>query len=472
MQDSICRIDILISSMLILQGGHCCIVIKPIVKNCQNLAKKVFPLAFLNVYAIVLTVYKNLMQRENIMSVNVKSNYKAALDLHKKWFLESSVMPLDGKLGIAERVLLTANNTAAEKAMSSFPAWRIFENGCILEQRRADCCFETAYYFLRRYQIFNEPHDREICSNMLNYLYCRSGMLSRNPNTTTCDLGVWNWSDIRWTPAIWFDDNAWCIMLALAIAEADAEFDKKYDMKKHALEGAAAIAAGFERQWPKDYKYDPSSGKMPWAGNLALPHWGALAACALSCAMNEEKDEELLQRYRNIDKTYFDFITAELDNLNFSELSYSLLYLGWSQKYHLSQEKKNLGIKIRQKLLDNCDKTSLSLPSTHYEAPNGAALADLIYTMNWFYTAMTVFEQKFPSEAGSKWLADFSEFLIRIQDKSAQAELAGCWRGMYDIDNASWGGGDCYEGGANSIYTGWTNAPLGWSLLDCSVMFK
>ena len=33
---------------------------------------------------------------------------------------------------------------------------------------------------------------------------------------------------------------------------------------------------------------------------------------------------------------------------------------------------------------------------------------------------------------------------------------------QHDIDMStnSWGGGNCYEGGADSIYTGWTNAPI------------
>ena len=63
---------------------------------------------------------------------------KNALELHKKWLLESGIMPDNGKLGIAERVLITENNSAAEKAMSSFPAWTYFGNGCFLEQRRAE----------------------------------------------------------------------------------------------------------------------------------------------------------------------------------------------------------------------------------------------------------------------------------------------------------------------------------------------
>jgi len=40
--------------------------------------------------------------------------------------------------------------------------------------------------------------------------------------------------------------------------------------------------------------------------------------------------------------------------------------------------------------------------------------------------------------------------------------LHGCWRGMYDMKMKKWGGGNCFEGGADSIYTGWTNAPIPW----------
>jgi len=31
---------------------------------------------------------------------------------------------------------------------------------------------------------------------------------------------------------------------------------------------------------------------------------------------------------------------------------------------------------------------------------------------------------------------------------------------MFDLNANSWGGGDRFEGGAGSIYTGWTNAPI------------
>jgi hypothetical protein len=35
----------------------------------------------------------------------------------------------------------------------------------------------------------------------------------------------------------------------------------------------------------------------------------------------------------------------------------------------------------------------------------------------------------------------------------------------YDSRIGSWGGGDLFEGGGGSIYTGWTNAPIALNLL-------
>ena len=56
--------------------------------------------------------------------------------------------------------------------------------------------------------------------------------------------------------------------------------------------------------------------------------------------------------------------------------------------------------------------------------------------------------------------------LLKIQDHTPKKQLFGCWRGMYDLNVGAWGGGDCYEGGAGSIYTGWTNAPIAWAFLN------
>ena len=83
---------------------------------------------------------------------------------------------------------------------------------------------------------------------------------------------------------------------------------------------------------------------------------------------------------------------------------------------------------------------------------------DTIYTVNWAALGLQVLKNM-----DKAYLAPFTkvlDLLCRIQDKSPEAWLNGCWRGMFNMETGTWGGGDRYEGGAGSIYTGWTNAPI------------
>ena len=99
-----------------------------------------------------------------------------------------------------------------------------------------------------------------------------------------------------------------------------------------------------------------------------------------------------------------------------------------------------------------------NVPSEHDEAPLGEHLVDTIYTINWALLGLLGLKSLSPSyaEPFQKALA----LVCSIQDKSPEPHFKGCWRGMYDMNTQSWGGGDRYEGGAGSIYTGWTNAPI------------
>ena len=109
-------------------------------------------------------------------------------------------------------------------------------------------------------------------------------------------------------------------------------------------------------------------------------------------------------------------------------------------------------------------------PNGHYaaehdEAPVAPHLADLIYTQNWaslgLYHAWKLFGDQ-------RYRASFEyslDFLARIQDCSPNPVFNGCWRGMYDTKAGGWGGGDRFEGGERSIYSGWTNAPLDWAFM-------
>lgn len=74
---------------------------------------------------------------------------KNSLLKNLNWFQNSGVMiPESGIWGVAERVAVTNGNEAIEIMKNSFPAWMQYDGYCVIEQRRADCNFETAWLFL------------------------------------------------------------------------------------------------------------------------------------------------------------------------------------------------------------------------------------------------------------------------------------------------------------------------------------
>ena len=391
-----------------------------------------------------------------------------ALRRNGEWFLQSGVMnPSDGRWGVAERILLTKGNSASGQAVQNFPSWTCFEDGCVMEQRRPDCNFETAYYFLLLESLLDERKFGHCAERILHYLYRLSGMLSYDENTTQYPPGTWTWSNIGWQPSVWFDDNSWCIILALLIGGRRPDLDREYRMTHYALQGAEALSEAFKR------KYFSCPGDPPgkcWRGDLKLPHWGALSVAALVVAAAvRPKDKEA---WLALGSEYFSDVMARLPELTASEQSYALFALSVIAEVARGETKEHF-IKLASEstllLLQTMDSDSACLPSAHYEAPCGKHLVDLIYTQNWAALALQNMQTLMPSSLLEEILKKMTALLIRIQDLSGRTELYGCWRGMYDLHSNCWGGGDCYEGGANSIYTGWTNAPLGWFLaFQCS----
>ena len=116
-------------------------------------------------------------------------------------------------------------------------------------------------------------------------------------------------------------------------------------------------------------------------------------------------------------------------------------------------------------IVDKIDPETGIPPSEHQrETPVGKHLADLIYTVNWAVLGL----REYGLIAGNKYAAhveNMTALLCKIQDRSENLHFNGCWRGMYDVRSGTWGGGDLFEGGGSSIYTGWTNAPISLTLL-------
>ncbi|MBQ8754405.1 MAG: hypothetical protein IJZ19_05195 [Lentisphaeria bacterium] len=383
----------------------------------------------------------------------MKKRLKESLALTWKWFQNSGVMvPEDGKWGVAERILLTDGNKTAEKTRSSFPAWTPKKGFDVIEQRRADCNLETAYLFLLTEKVFGGKFPAEkTAENILDFLFFRSGLLNRYGKAGT--IGSWDWSHIRRFHQIYFDDNAWMCMLLLRIGRKYPRLNKKYDMIQWGMTLADLLADALPRYLADKDSKEP---EFAWLGNVKLPHWGSLVCMALSEAYRMEKK----QNYIDVIALYEKYLLEEDNDFTTSEWAYALL--GSVCAYRIAKNKSSLKCLrlYADKLVSAMDPETGTIPSQHYEAPAGKNLADTIYTLNWAVLALQAaagIDERYDA-AYKKILS----LLLQIQDRSRPAHLHGCWRGMYDMETRTWGGGNCFEGGADSIYTGWTNAPIGW----------
>lgn len=377
-----------------------------------------------------------------------KKELKDALRANLSWFENSGVMiPADGLWGVAERVALKGNSSM-DKICKSFPAWTEFAEYSIIEPRRADCNFEAALLFLLASEVFKSKKYRETAVNILDFLYFRSGLLNRFPEEKNM-TGAWFWSHVKKT--IWFDDNSWNCIVPLLISEKYPELDKKYELKKWALLLADNMAASF-----KTHFEFPDGFQTTWCGSLKLPHWGALVCMALAKAYTVSPKPEYLE----VGDRYHAHLEKNKDTFIASEQAYALIGSVFCYSAFNDEKFKQIAEFFGDKLSKRMDPVTGNIPAEHYEAPVGSHLADTIYTMNW---ALLGFQNLHAVSSRHEYRDAFLkilDLLVRIQDKSPERHVRGCWRGMYDLQTGSWGGGDCYEGGANSIYTGWTNAPI------------
>jgi len=246
------------------------------------------------------------------MSIRRKE-LKDALRANLDWFENSGVMvPGNGLWGVAERVALKGNSSM-EKIYRSFPAWTEFENYSIIEQRRADCNFETALLFLAGAEALKIKKYRGIAENILDFLYFKSGMLNRFPGDENL-TGAWHWSHIGKT--IYFDDNSWNCVIPLIIIGKYPELDKKYEMRKWALALADNMAKAFMSHFQA-----PEGFKNTWTGNLNLPHWGSLVCMAMAKAYSVSQNPA----YREVADRYHLYLEEKKDSFIASEQAYAMI---------------------------------------------------------------------------------------------------------------------------------------------------
>ena len=362
------------------------------------------------------------------MSKNVES-----LENSLSWFLNSGVMPNEGRDGVAERIVLTAGNPALDRIKEVFPDLSSEHDGYwIMEQRRADCCFETALLFLLAGKKLNNDFYLRVGKNILEYLFERSGLRKED---------MWNWYVPSNVPrSWWFDDNGWVAAIEIFIGQQFPELDKKYDLiakgRKSALIMGEAVIRNLTSEKPIIH------GKWPdevFGGEPRKPHWGTPVCVALLLA---GEFDMVCQYHQWGEKNWHQF--------GLSEWAYALISSAVGGKLGNSYLKEQ-SVKIYS-YLKSSEKDGI-LPSEHCEAPSGKSLADLIYTLNWYLPGLGLVE------GGREDFLRLRDFIISIQNPD------GSWQGMYDISQGKWAGGDLYEGGANSLYTGWTNTVLALTMM-------
>lgn len=388
-----------------------------------------------------------------------------------EWFQRSGVMrPADGFWGVAERIAVVADNEAAEHILRAFASHTRLADGVVaLEHRRADCTVQTALLFDLAAEALKEPALKAVADNLLDYLQHRSCLADTDPKSPTC--GLWGWANPAYLKNFWTDDNSWVAMILLLLSRRG-----RPELRAPGIAAARALhrhcAAFLEHVRLKGK--DAPVGNDPVLGLRLNPHW--LGLVTMACAHAAEADAEtdyapFVRDYHRIVMSgppVYDRRSVEAARSGLPWAVSEYAYLALTASVCAARFKMPEIREIAREAADLLLKYQAPdghFRSEHYETPAGEHLADMIYTQNWATLGLYHAAKALDSAAYRAAFERSAGFLIRIQDASQQPWFRGCWRGLYDTRTSAWGGGDRYEGGQGSIYSGWTNAPISISLV-------
>ncbi len=377
-------------------------------------------------------------------------NRNQSLQANIEWFLNSGIMrPPSGEWGVGERIV-TRDNQALGKVLSAFPYYTERPGGFVLEHRRPDCNFQTAWLFAAASRVLDRPELFQVTENILDYLFRRSGLL--NKSYPDLPQAAWEWSSNNLKNQFYYDDNGWNGLFELALARCYPELDRRFNLRDWGLKLAGTLADALEREFF-------GGARVTIVGKPQLPHWGALACMPIAAAAFETGDEAKAGLVRR----YFKFLEDRFETLNTSEYAY--ITVGGGVAAGLLGDAGVLATVERAAgvLMDRMNQSG-NIASEHYEIPNGRHLVDLVYTVNW---ALLGFQEvsRLTGCAGHRQAFERLAALVTgIQDRTPDPLFRGCWRGLYDQQAGNWAGGDLHEGGSGSIYSGWTNAPIATAL--------
>jgi hypothetical protein len=398
--------------------------------------------------------------------------HRQALEDLLHWFTHSGIMrPADGFWGVGERLAIRAANDAWAKLCEHFPCQTpLTAEVVVLEHRRPDCQVQVALLFDLAADALACPAQRQVADQLLAHLTQRSCLRDDRPDSPTAHL--WGWANPTHRQHYWTDDNAWVATLLLMLARRG-----RPHLREGALATARVLAQHLERflNHLAEHGRDAACPEAPMLGVRLNPHWLGLVTMALAHAHAEAPQpawRALVEQYH----------TLVLDGpqgcdpaararpatglpWTLSEYAYLSLTASLAASAFASPAARHAALTVARHLVAHQSRLG-HWGAEHYEAPAAPHLADLIYTQNWAALGLCHAARLFPAEPAIAAARDRAvAFLLSIQDPGPEPWCAGCWRGMYDTAQRRWGGGDRFEGGASSIYSGWTNAPIGLALL-------
>jgi hypothetical protein len=393
-----------------------------------------------------------------------------SIRVNLSWFQNSGIMnPPDGSKGVAERIAILSGGASTEKIHKSFPyQTQLTPDIVTLEHRRPDCCFQTALLFDLAAEAFEDEALKAVADAIIEYLVERCGL--RKTDAASPLLHLWGWADPIRRDTCWTDDNAWVGMLLLMLARRG-----RPELREMGLGVARTLLKECGPFLESVRGGNPiSPDDLHLSGMKLNPHWFGLVTMAFAHAAAVDPATDYAAFVQQYHEVVLDGPPADDERSSrptttglpwaLSEYAYLALTTSIAAKQFDLPIVADVGRKAADILL-RYQEAPGHFRAEHYESPNAPHLADLIYTQNWatlgLYHAAKVFESGDYRAACDRSI----EFLLSIQDTSPDPTFAGCWRGMYDTQTNAWGGGDSYEGGAGSIYSGWTNAPISIALL-------
>jgi hypothetical protein len=371
--------------------------------------------------------------------------------------------PSDGFWGVGERIVLVSEANR-ERLERTFPCQTHLAPGVrVIENRRPDCNLQVALLFDLAAEALRDSSLKPVAGMLLDHLLHRSCLVNTDPRSPAS--GLWGWANPGHRMDYWIDDNAWVAMALVMLARRG-----RPELRDPGLATARALLrqAEFLLQHVREEGRDAPLPSEPVFGLRLNPHWMGLVTMALAHASASDPTMDCA----GVVEEYYRQCLAGPAAWDSHSISAARRYPWAVSEYaYLALTASICGAHFRMPAVLDVARHACDLlvreqsplghfRSEHYETPAGEHLADLIYTQNWATLGLYHAARVLNSPAYEAACARSMDLLARIQDRSPEPWLKGCWRGLYDTQAGAWGGGDRVEGGQGSIYSGWTNAPI------------